>query len=354
MKGVFIMCSALMASLLISCSRNEDRQQKAKMVRTTTVTGASPQNTIQYPGKVKAADDASLSFKVAGRIQEYKAKEGEFVHKGDILVVMDPSDYELQLNAIEAEYAQVKGDCERVMALYADSATTKSNYDRAVSGLKQITAKLNNARNQVGYTKITAPYDGYIQKHMMDENEIVAAGMPVISMMSSKSMIVEINLPASEYVKRERFKSFSCTFDVYPGKIYTLNLINITPKANANQLYPVRLQLVEVADQPIPSVGMNTMVSIISQEEESNEMSVPTSAVCNSNGETYVYVVENDKASKRNVSIMKLKSNGMCEIVSNEVKEGDVIISSGIHHVDNGDTVKTMSEPSAANVGKLL
>lgn len=54
---------------------------------------------------------------------------------------------------------------------------------------------------------------------------------------------VEINLPAADYIRRDRFDGYHCTFDLYPGENYPLKLISVTPKANANQLYTMRLQM---------------------------------------------------------------------------------------------------------------
>lgn len=59
----------------------------------------------------------------------------------ELLAQIDPRDYELQLQAAEAEWQGIKAEAERVMALYADSVATASDYDKARYGLQQITAK---------------------------------------------------------------------------------------------------------------------------------------------------------------------------------------------------------------------
>lgn len=85
------------------------------------------------------------------------------------------------------------------------------------------------------------------KKRLFDSHETLAAGMPVVSMISEGKPEVEINLPAAEYIRREQFTSYHCTFDIYSGQQYPLNLISVTPKANANQLYTMRLQLERTA-----------------------------------------------------------------------------------------------------------
>lgn len=165
------------------------------------------------------------------------------MRKGQLLAELDPTDYRIQLDVAEAEYQSVKAEAERVMALYKENVTTPDANDKAVYGLRQITAKYNHAKDQLAYTRLYAPFSGYVQKRLFDSHETVAAGMPVVSIISEGSPEVEINLPAVEYIRRQQFTRYYCTFDIYPHQRYALELISVTPKANANQLYTMRLQL---------------------------------------------------------------------------------------------------------------
>ena len=88
--------------------------------------------------------------------------DGTYVRKGQLLAELDPTDYQVQLDATEAEYKQIKAEAERVMALYKDNGTTPSANDKAVYGLKQITAKYRHHKDQLGYTRLYAPFSGYI------------------------------------------------------------------------------------------------------------------------------------------------------------------------------------------------
>ena len=169
------------------------------------------------------------------------------------------------------------------MALYKDNGTTPNANDKAVYGLKQITAKYKHHKDQLAYTRLYAPFNGYVQKRLFEAHETIGAGMPVIAMISGGTPEVEINLPAAEYISREQFDNYHCTFDIYPGETYPLKLISVTPKANANQLYTMRLQVVP-GTRAIPSPGMNTMVTILCRTEQENTLSVPTGAILQKEG----------------------------------------------------------------------
>lgn len=341
---------------LASCRGGNKEVREVQMVKTDTVRAADGQGELQYPGKVKAAEDISLAFRVSGTIRKIYVEEGARIRNGQLLAELDPTDYQVQLDATEAEYKQIKADAERVMALYKEEGTTPSANDKAVYGLKQITAKYQHHKDQLGYTKLYAPFGGQVQKRLFEEHETVGAGMPVLSVLGNGTPEVEINLPAAEYIQRERFSSYYCTFDVYPGKSYRLKPISISPKANANQLYSMRLQLV-TEGQPLPSPGMNTMVTIHCDRGDTHELLVPGSAIrrpAEGNPQVFVYNPATHTVTACEVSIRQLLGNGQSLVVSEKLKPGDIIISAGVNHVHEGETVEPLPAVTETNVGGLL
>lgn len=347
--GLVLLC------LLTACGGTTKKTEQQVLVKVDTVKQASQLSNRQYPGKVKAAQDISLAFRVSGTLMRIAVEDGARVRQGQLLAELDPTDYQVQLEATEAEYRQIKADAERVMGLYADSATTASQYDKAVYGLKQITAKYRHHQDQLSYTRLYAPFDGYVQKHLFEAHETVGAGMPVMAMIGGSEPEVEINLPAAEYIRREQFSSYHCTFQIFPGELYPLKLISITPKANANQLYTMRL-LIECKGKPLPSPGMNTMVTILSEEQEGELLSVPNTALFEEDNQSYLYryIATDGRIHRTKVEPVRPLSNGRIIIRSTGVEAGDEIIATGVHHLQEGDKVTPMPAPTATNVGQLL
>ena len=355
MKQFYCFLAGISLLSLASCKGKDKVEEDRQTVKIDTVISADEQAYLQYPGKVKAAQDISLAFRVSGTIRKIYVENGARVSQGQLLAELDPTDYQVQLDATEAEYKQIKADAKRVMSLYKDSVTTSSANDKAVYGLKQIAAKYQHHKDQLGYTRLYAPFSGFVQKRLFEAHETIGAGMPVLSMISGGMPEVEINLPAAEYIRREQFDDYHCTFDVYPGKTYRLKLISITPKANANQLYTVRLQLL-ADNQPVPSPGMNTMVTIRCNKENSDHLYVPSGAVLQMDGkaQVFVYNPSDNRITAREVTLLRLTSNGRSLVSSERLKPGDLIVSSGVHHIKDGETVKPLAETTETNVGGLL
>lgn len=180
--------------------------------------------------------------------------------------------------------------------------------------------------------------------------------MPVVSIISEGTPEVEINLPAVEYIRRRQFTGYTCTFDIYPGQEYALDLINVTPKANANQLYTMRLQLKKGEAQALPSPGMNTMVTIECTEGEVRHLSVPTGAVLRDKGTASVFLYDASSRTIRrcDVTVTRLLGSGRCLVTAEGLKPGDLIVASGVHHVKDGEQVEPLLPASKTNVGGLL
>lgn len=337
----------------LSCSKEKTSQDHELYVKVDTVKTNDTQGLMLFPGKVKPAEDVSIAFRVSGTIQRFHVKVGSYVHKGQLLVEMDPRDYELQLSATEAEYKQVKAEAERVMALYSDNSTTANNNDKAVYGLQQITAKYNNHKNQLADTKLYAPFDGYVQSLLFDEHETVGAGMPVLAIINNSTPEVEINVPASTYMQRDQMDSYSCSFDVFPNETFPLSFICVNQKANANQLYTMRLKLGNSSSGKKPAAGMATMVKITSRQSASSQLIVPVTALFQEKGKSYVFVVKNNVLEKREVLVHEFKSNGTA-IINSGIAVNDVVVSAGTRHVHDKDKVKVLPAPSPTNVGGLL
>ena len=223
-----------------------------------------------------------------------------------------------------------------------------------MSGLKQITAKYNAHKNALADTRLTAPFDGYIQKKYYDSHETVAAGYPVVSMINSNYFDVDIDIPSSDFVRQGLFKSFSCTIDVFPGQVFPLELIEITRKANLNQLYRMRLRL-----KPVPGVdiaaGMSVNVTIEYNPNEEVLTVIPLSAMFEENGASavWVYNPKTQSVTKRVIQLSRLLKTGEL-IVSEGLAAGEIVVSAGVHSLKEGMSVELLKPVSKTNIGKLL
>lgn len=356
MRRSYVMACVGLGLLILgnSCTHQKAEDSAVSNVRLFTVKHSNVMSVQNFPGRVIADEEVNLAFKVSGTLMHVYVDEGSSISKGQLIAEIDPRDYQIQLEAVEAEYMQIKAEAERVMSLYADSVSTADAYDKARYGLRQITAKYENARNQLTDTKIYAPFDGYVQKLYFDPPTVIAAGMPVIALVSGSRQEIEINIPASTYMQRQEINSINTSFDFIPGHIVHLSLISITPKANANQLYTARLAIPQELS-PQPSPGMSAMVNIAFNDTISGKTRIPSSALFKKENHSciWVYNKENKIIELRTVTVERLDTKGNA-IITQGISTGEQIVITGVHKLTDKQRVQPIVTESETNIGGLL
>ena len=344
----------LIAWCVVGCRSQQSVSEEAIVVKVDTVRSYDGDFRISYPGKVRAAADVNLAFRVAGPIAKVPVRVGQYVRKGDVLAEIDPRDYETQLAATEAQYKQVKAEAERIIELQKRGSAPDNDRDKAFYGLQQVGAKYEANKNALADTKLLAPFDGYVQKKYFEAGETVAAGTPVVAIIGAQCLEVEINIPASDYIRRRRFDSYVCEADVLPGVFFPLELIGIAQKANLNQLYNIRFRLSPEASDTL-SAGMNANVTIYYKPDERNLSAVPLSAVFEKDGGSAVWVYDpvSQTISRRMVEPVDLHKDGVM-LVSGGIAPGEIVVAAGLRSLEEGQRVEPLKPVSETNVGGLL
>lgn len=351
MKHKTTIVSVVAVLALVGCGHRQQTEH-IPTVRIDTVKTAGDCTVLEFPGRVEAAEEANLAFKVSGTLQRILVDEGAFVRRGDLVAEMDPRDYELQLQAVEGEYSSIKAEAERVIALYEQDVTTADAYDKARYGLQQITAKRENAINQLADTKLYAPFDGYVKNRRFDPPTVVAAGMPVITILSGGVPEMEIFIPASTYLRRREIVSFTASFDFLPESI-PLQLLHVAPTANSNQLYAVRLALPQSMENA-PAPGMNALVEVALRQAADTSVEIPSSALFRRDDNSCVWIYRPDGTiARREVEIVRLHTNGTATI-AHGLTAGERIVSTGVHHLTESQRVAPLPAASKTNTGGLL
>ncbi|MDD2563001.1 MAG: efflux RND transporter periplasmic adaptor subunit, partial [Salinivirgaceae bacterium] len=278
----------------------------------------------------------------------------DFVKKGDLVGQIDIRDYAIQLSVAQAEYEKVTAETGRVVELYKRNGVTEADYQKAVAGEKMITAQLNHAKDQINDTKLFAPFSGYIQTLNFEEGEIVNIGMPIASLIDVNSYHVEVDIPASLYVARDKFADFVCKLNLPNSKEMPLKLLYTPAKANSSQLYRLVLQLNPKIDERV-SPGMEVVVLINYDISTERRCCVPLNAVFDSAGKSYVWNFNQADSivSKVEVVTGDIAGRGNVLILSG-LKGDETIVVAGVSVLNEGEKVEVIKPVSETNIGGLL
>lgn len=346
---------AFIILLLASCQEDVTDKPQVLNVKTEIVGNEVHESVKSFPGKVKAGFQSELSFRISGPVKAVYAKAGTKVKKGEILAEIDPRDYSLQFAATEAEYNQIKNEAERVIALFNKKSVTKNEYEKALYGLEQITAKYNLHKNALEDTKLIAPYDGFVNKIHYQPKETIGAGIPVVSIIGDRNLRVEVAITAKDYLLKNNLRIFECSNELFPGKSFPLKLSGIDPKANLNQLHLIYLDVATKEGNMLLTPGMVVNVTVKQTSENNQGINVPLRAIFNREGKTCIWKFNRSDSTVtlQEVSADKIFGDGYASILWG-VEPNDEVIIAGVNKIKEGQKVKPIQTPSKTNEGGIL
>ncbi len=122
-----------------------------------------------------------VSSRVAGTVVEVPIDDNQAVRRNDVLVRLDPRDFQINVDKAQADYDHASADFERVDELRGDGAISKQDYDQARNALRVAQASLDDANDQLGYCTVAAPTDGVVGNKTVQTGNRVAVGTILMS-----------------------------------------------------------------------------------------------------------------------------------------------------------------------------
>lgn len=349
------MAVVVFAGTLCSCGGAPQEQPDVRSVVLTEPVILDSLSVVHYPGIVREAHSISLGFKTAGQLQRIYAQEGDYVRRGELLAELDDEDYRLGVEALQIQYDQLSDEVKRIAQLYAQKSVSANDYEKAVAGLKQLGVQLEVNKNKLGYTKLYAPTDGYVQRVNFSPAEMVDAGTALFTLMDVSRMEVVADIPVSDYRRRDRFLRYDCQAADDDSRL-PMRLLSLTPKADGNQLYQLRLTFAQRPDERL-TAGMNVEVGIVvAGKDAASRVAVPLAAVFRDEerNSPCVWVFGTDSTvSRRPVVLDGLDAEGRAVVVKG-LTGRERIVRAGVHVLRDGERVRVVERTSETNVGGLL
>jgi RND family efflux transporter MFP subunit len=127
-------------------------------------------------GSLAAAQSVDLVARVEGYLRSVNFSDGTIVKAGQLLFVIEPEPYQAKLASYQAQMQNAKSEYERQLRMIKENATSQANVEKWRSQLQQAEAAVTLAKIDLGYTRIMAPFDGRIGRHLVDPGNLVGVG----------------------------------------------------------------------------------------------------------------------------------------------------------------------------------
>lgn len=188
----------LLASLLAGCGPTPPAPaESVRPVKLLGVPAAAAEGVRQFPGQLVASDEVDLSFRLAGHLKTLAVKTGQRVERGQLIAELDDADLRLRLRDREASYNLARAQYQRVATLNERQLVARAELDQRKAQLDSAEAALKLARQELGYARLTAPFDGVIAQLPVQNHQMLQPKQSVAVLQSADRYDVQFQLPES-------------------------------------------------------------------------------------------------------------------------------------------------------------
>jgi membrane fusion protein, multidrug efflux system len=361
--------------VLASCGGNDPKSGSARAnVMSAVPVSIAPAQRLDMPyyltglGSVSAFYTDSIKTRVDGELMQVNFKEGQFVNKGDLLVVIDPRPYQVALEQAQAtlfkdqaslrdaklNYERYKGLLENSGAMSQQQVDTQATMVDTLEGaVRTDQAAIDNAKLNLVYCHITSPISGRVGLRLVDPGNIVHAtdtnALLVITQLQPIAVLFTLPEDQLPSVAQHMAKS-TLEVDAYSRddqtKLATGTLLTIDNQIDQSTGTG---RLKGVFENKDNSLWPNQFVNIrLLLEIRKNSTVIPSAAIQRGPQGTYVFVVKPDNTVDiRPVTVAFVQEN-MANIASG-LAAGDVVVTDGQDKLQEGSKIEIRSPAAPVN-----
>jgi len=350
---VLLASAAIAASLLAGCKKEEEAAAPPRPVLFTIATPTALAGT-RFAGTVQAKVQAALGSRVSGRLVSRTVHVGDLVKKGDVLAVLDSTAYELavrsaraELSSAEATLASAVATEDRQKTLLQSNAAAKAavesaeqSREAADAGVTRARTALTKAEEQLSYTQITAEFDGVVVATGAEVGQTVSPGAAIVTVArpDERDAVVDIPETAEAIGLGSRF---TVSLQINPAITVKGTVREIAPSADA----VTRTRRVKIAlEDPPDTVRLGTTITAELEGPAHTGILVPETAVLEKDGKPHVWLVDAGKGEVHLVPVETGARSGSSVMVASGIKEGDRVVTAGVHSLEEGQKVKMTDE----------
>jgi RND family efflux transporter MFP subunit len=314
---------------------------KLQLVSTFSTTEELFKHYVELQGNVTTKNLVVVNSEFAGLLKSVNVKEGQKVSKGQILARIDDGGLSQQLSQMQIQADLAKTTFERQERLWQQNIGSEIQYLQTKSAYESQLEAINQMKQQLAKTTLTAPFSGTIDDIITDQGTIVAPGTPIFRLVSLTDMFVEVDVPET-YLK-----------DVTTGKevivefpVLNMSVNSVVRQAGsfinaANRTYKVEVAIPNGYDNIKPNLTAKLKINDYTSR---NAILIPQDIISeDASGDEYIYTLEvvNDNTGLvKRTNIKTGKTQGDIIEVIEGLNPNTIVIQEGARSVKNGQKVE--------------
>lgn len=363
--GIGLCCLALSA-----CQQSRKPQEEGGKYPLLTLTPEDRQLSVKYSTVIEGKQDVEVRPQVSGTITQVLVEEGAHVHKGQVLFIIDQVPYRAALQkaraavaTAEANEATAKQTLDGKMSLYEDKVisdfelrTAQNEYKSAQAALLQAQAELTDAQNNLSYTEVKSPVDGYAGMTSYRIGALVSASMtdPLIRVSDNSEMYAYFSLSEKQVLTlTAQYGSLDQALASFPEVSLELNDgSTYAQKGKVDVISGIidkttgTVSLRAIFSNPDKRLMSGGSANIIVPYDRTQCIVIPQGGTYEIQNRIFAFKVIDGKAVSTPIEVFEI-NNGTEYIVEKGLQAGDVIVSEGAGLLKDGTIVSTPQDEQA-------
>ncbi|MFZ1640045.1 MAG: efflux RND transporter periplasmic adaptor subunit [Candidatus Contendobacter sp.] len=312
---------------------------------------------LEIVGRAEAYDSVTLKARVDGQVAALPFVEGQTVAAGEVLARLDPADFDARLRLAEAnlardqaQLAKARLDVDRYLSLKNRAfvseqqvAEARANADALAATVRADQAAIESARLQRSYATIQAPFAGVVGARLVSPGATVKANDTALAVLNRvRPLYVSFAVP-ERYLPRLRVALRTGGLPVtvavpgdggrrFPGEARFLDNA-VDPTTGAIQM---KATIANDAEALTPGQFLNVSLTL---EVIAGAVTVPTEAVQQGPGGSFVFVVKPDGTVEARPVVVTLRQGEMA-VIGQGLRDGETVVTDGQLRLSPGAKVQ--------------
>jgi RND family efflux transporter MFP subunit len=282
----------------------------------------------------------TMISETTGIVDRITVEEGDLVREGQLLATLSDREKQVKLEQANVRIQNAKQDLDRKQASFNAKIISESEYEKAKYELNLALQERNAAQVELDRSFIRAPFTGIITQRFVEKGQNINTQSQLFTIVDAQPLEAKVYLPEKEIFGLRTNQTVSLALNAQKSVQFTGKIRQINPAVDPKTgTVKVTVEVEKAPDVVRP--GSFVDVKLETQRHE-NATLVPKRALLEEAGERYVFIVNNQKASRRTITLGFMDDQN-AEILSG-VNSGETVVISGQGSLRDGSETEIVAK----------
>ena len=322
-------------------ARGEDRREEAVPVEVFALERGTIESALRFSATLEAERDVQVLAEAQRRVVELRVEEGDAVRAGSLLIRLQDDAQRSALNKSEIELRQATREYDRQKSLYEQNLVSEQVFNDAALIFDQAGIAVEDARRNLAYTEVRAPFSGIVTERMVNVGDHVTLNQPLFRIVDFDSIVARIYVPEKELPALATGLETRLTAEAIGGVSFFGSVDRISPVVDPGTGTVKVTVATPLQDGLRP--GMYVEVELVTAVHE-DALLLPKRTVVYDNDQLFVFRLGDERRVER------IKVEPVLEDIENiepagDLSAGDLIVAAGQASLKDGALVRLPGDP---------